>query len=160
MSDTGLDFAEPVSYRRQFYLQAIPVFFSQAIEKLLTPTHDKHMLAAAAGVHPQTISKILSRQLICKATLEKVGYALKHGRLAPRTASNPDPNDLPSRVHAFLLAVGSTERAAALLHISPLVLAKLTYGERVNRRFRAAVSRRLEKLALRPESAGAAKHTA
>ena len=123
-----------------------PVYLAEALEKLLVPCHDKYLVAAAAYLYPKTIENIMTRRPIAQVTLEKVARALKRGELSPKPYPSPDASGLAERLHRFLLLMGGTVQAASCLHIDPFVVAKLIYGRRVNRRFRACVQRRLEKV--------------
>jgi hypothetical protein len=123
-----------------------PVYLAEALEKLLAPYHDKYLVAAAAHLYPKTIQNIVSRRPISQATLDKVARALARGKLSPKPYPPRGAESLADRLHRFLLSMAGTIQAAGCLNIDPLVLAKLIYGRRVNRRFRDVASRRLESL--------------
>jgi ribosomal protein S14 len=119
-----------------------PAYLAEALEKVLAPSYDKYLAAAAAYLYPKTIQNILTRKPVAQVTLEKVGRALKRGELCPRTGAS----GLAKRLYRFLQVVGGTAQAASYLSIDPFILAKLICGRQVNGRFRALIGRRLEKV--------------
>jgi len=123
-----------------------PVYLAEALEKVLAPSNDRYLAAAAAYLYPKTIQNILTRRPVAQVTLEKVGRALKRGELSPRLCPPTGANGLAERLHRFLLVVGGTAQAASHLNIDPFILAKLICGRQVNGRFRALIRRRLEKV--------------
>src|SRR5205085_6963983 len=122
----------------------------KTIRRLLSPVHDEHMMAASAAIFPGTIQKLLTGKPVAPVTAAKVFQALAEGRLEPKPLPAADA-DLASRLHRFLILIGGTSNAAAALHVSPLVVAKLIYGRAVNTRFRDAVRRRLDKIQATPK---------
>jgi hypothetical protein len=123
-----------------------PVYLAEALEKVLAPGHDKYLAAAGAYLYPKTIQNILTRRPVAQVTLEKVERALKRGDLSPKPAPRTGASALSERLYRFLLMVGGTVQAASYLNTDPFILAKLICGRQVNRRFRALIHRRLEKV--------------
>jgi hypothetical protein len=123
-----------------------PAYLAEALEKVLAPSNDKYLAAAAAYLYPKTIQNILTRKPVAQVTLEKVGRALKRGELSPRLCPRTGASGLAERLYRFLQVVGGTAQAASYLNIDPFILAKLICGRQVNGRFRALIRRRLEKV--------------
>ena len=123
-----------------------PVYLAEALEKVLAPGHDKYLAAAGAYLYPKTIQNILSRKPVSQITLEKVERALKRGDLSPKPLPYTAASSPEHRLYRFLLLVGGTTQAASYLNTDPFILAKMICGRRVNRRFRALIQRRLEKV--------------
>jgi len=123
-----------------------PVYLAEALEKVLGPGHDKYLAAAGAYLYPKTIQNILTRKPVAQMTLEKVERALKRGDLSPKSLPCTAASSLAHRLYRFLLLVGGTTQAASYLNTDPFILAKMICGRQVNRRFRALIHRRLEKV--------------
>ena len=123
-----------------------PVYLAEALEKVLAPGHDKYLAAAGAYLYPKTIQNILTRKPVAQMTLEKVERALKRGDLSPKPLPYTAASSPEHRLYRFLLLVGGTTQAASYLNTDPFILAKMICGRRVNRRFRALIQRRLEKV--------------
>jgi len=123
-----------------------PVYLAEALEKVLAPGHDKYLAAAGAYLYPKTIQNILTRKPVAQMTLEKVERALKRGDLSPKPLPCTAASSLADRLYRFLLLVGGTTQAASYLNTDPFILAKMICGRQVNRRFRALIHRRLEKV--------------
>jgi hypothetical protein len=121
---------------------------AEALEKVLAPGHDKYLAAAGAYLYPKTIQNILTRKPVAQMTLEKVERALKRGDLSLKPLPCTAASSLAHRLYRFLLLVGGTTQAASYLNTDPFILAKMICGRQVNRRFRALIHRRLEKVQL------------